>query len=224
MRTLVLATASALAISLAGSAMAADLVIEEPAPVVVPVMDWTGPYIGVHAGWGTGTIDWNWVDFPDNTFDFDVSGWLVGLQAGYNWQMDGGFVFGLEGDITWNNFEGDDDDIDDDAFDPSIDWSGSLRGRAGFGFDTVLIYGTAGLAFASHEIDAFDDFAWNNDSNTHVGWTVGVGAEVLVTDNMSVRGEYRFSSFSDENFDIFDPDLDASFDTNTFTVGLNFQF
>jgi outer membrane immunogenic protein len=68
-----------------GTAAAADLgrpalgyYPPPPAPVYAPF--WTGFYIGVNGGGGFGTSNW------DSTGGRDVSGWLAGATAGYNYQ------------------------------------------------------------------------------------------------------------------------------------------
>src|SRR5437763_1286038 len=69
------------------------------------------------------------------------SGFAGGVQAGYNWQQNGPWVFGIEGDIQASGAE--------QTFAPwkfSNPWFGTLRGRAGYALNNVLFYGTGGLA------------------------------------------------------------------------------
>ncbi len=64
----------------------------------------------------------------------DNAGAVAGVHLGYNWQ-DGARVFGIEGDANW---------ADEDF----RDYLASIRLRLGHSFDRVLVYGTAGVAFA----------------------------------------------------------------------------
>jgi opacity protein-like surface antigen len=64
----------------------------------------------------------------------DDAGLLGGFHLGYNWQDDEK-VFGIEGDAN----------LGDSSF---RDYLASLRLRLGHTFDNVLVYGTAGVAFA----------------------------------------------------------------------------
>lgn len=226
MKSLLLASVALVATASATTVFAADLIIEEPAAPIVEVstMDWAGPYIGVHAGFGSGTVNWDFTGAPDSGDEYDIDGWLVGVQAGYNWQMDGGFVLGVEGDLSWSNIGGEDENFPDDEVTRSIDWTGSIRGRAGVAFDSILLYGTAGLAFASSSADVFEDSFGGSDSATHLGWTAGIGAEVLVTEDVSLRGEYRYTNYGEEDYDFGGIPITTSFDTHTVTVGLNFHF
>ena len=98
MKKLLLGTVSLVALS--GSAMAADLPArpyKAPPPVIAPVYDWSGFYIGANGGWAQSH---NCVDFFNTAgTDFadgcrDRSGGVVGGQLGYRWQVSQ-WVFGL---------------------------------------------------------------------------------------------------------------------------------
>ena len=49
---------------------------------------------------------------------------------------------------------------------------GTVRGRVGYAFDSVLIYGTAGYAWADNRITATALGVSISDSHVHSGWTV----------------------------------------------------
>ena len=66
----------------AGAAFAADLPVKA-APVAPAYYDWSGVYLGVHAGYGGGMKDW----FGDFTADFTARGFLGGGQVGINKQF-----------------------------------------------------------------------------------------------------------------------------------------
>ena len=198
----------------AGAASAADLPVRAapPAPIIaaVPVFTWTGFYVGVNAGYGWNANDS--ITVGGLTFDLDDEGGFVGgAQAGYNYQI-GSFVVGLEGDIQYADFGGDDrfdfdgDGILDDDFNTS-DWFGTVRARAGVAFDRALIYATGGFAFA--------------DGAT--GWTVGGGLEYAFTNNLSAKIEGLYVNLDqDDNFPGLDLDNDAEF--GVVRAGLNFRF
>ena len=198
----------------AGAASAADLPVRAapPAPIIaaVPVFTWTGFYVGVNAGYGWNANDS--ITVGGVRFDLDDDGGFVGgAQAGYNYQI-GSFVVGLEGDIQYADFGGDDrfdfdgDGILDDDFNTS-DWFGTVRARAGVAFDRALIYATGGFAFA-------DDAT---------GWTVGGGLEYAFTNNLSAKIEGLYVNLDqDDNFPGLDLDNDAEF--GVVRAGLNFRF
>ena len=216
MKSLLLASVAVAATVSATTAFAADLIIEEPVAIVdVASTDWTGAYVGVHAGAGSADIDWS---TPGPSGEYDASGWLLGVQAGYNWQSDS-VVYGIEADASWADISGEDDAFPPDAVTRSIDWTASLRGRLGFAVESLLFYGTAGVAVASSSAEVFGE----EDSATHFGWTAGVGLEALVTEDISLRAEYRYTAYGDQDYDFGFP-VTTGFDTHTVTVGLNFHF
>ena len=209
----------------AGAATAADLPVRAapPAPVfsAVPVFTWTGFYVGVNAGYGWQDSNDGSVFVPGGTIpgvagggtivygDDNGDGFVGGGQIGYNYQI-GSFVVGLEGDIQYADFGGDDrfdfdrDGIADDDFNNS-DWFGTVRARAGVAFDRALIYATGGFAFA-------DDAT---------GWTVGGGLEYAFTNNLSAKVEGLYVNLDqDDNF--LGIDNDAEF--GVVRAGLNFRF
>jgi outer membrane immunogenic protein len=205
--------ASVALLGFAGAASAADLPVRAapPAPIIaaVPVFTWTGFYVGVNAGYGWNANDS--ITVGGVRFDLDDEGGFVGgAQAGYNYQI-GSFVVGLEGDIQYADFGGDDrfdfdrDGIADDDFNNS-DWFGTVRARAGVAFDRALIYATGGFAFA-------DDAT---------GWTVGGGLEYAFTNNLSAKVEGLYVNLDQDDNSIFGIDSDAEF--GVVRAGLNYRF
>ena len=76
------------------------------APVVSQVYNWTGLYVGVNGGYGTGTQDP--LTLVSGRFDrasFDISGGMFGGTMGAQIQQ-GYVVLGLEGDLDWANMKG----------------------------------------------------------------------------------------------------------------------
>jgi len=211
-----LISVSALAL-MSGAAFAADPILPPPADIYIPEatgMSWTGAYVGVNVGYAFG--DAEAFDGDIGYGSEDLSGWLGGVQAGYNVQFDN-VVVGVEADLAWADVSVEDEDgfIGDDV---SANWIGTVRGRLGFAAENFLIYGTAGVAFAGIDYDDED-----LDSDTFVGWVAGVGAEVKVTDSISLKGEYLYHSFNDQ--DIYeDSDYEADANVQTVKVGLNFHF
>ena len=63
------------------------------------------------------------------------------VSSAYNWQS-GQFVYGVEADLQAS---GADDTFA--AYKFSNPWFGTVRGRVGYAFNNILLYGTLGLAF-----------------------------------------------------------------------------
>src|ERR1700730_7767890 len=89
-------------------AFAADMPTKAPAYAPVAVYNWTGFYVGGHIGgaWSNTTV----ADvstplavfaFPATRIGVSGSGFLGGVQLGYNWQT-GPWVFGVQGDFAWS--------------------------------------------------------------------------------------------------------------------------
>lgn len=192
---------------ISGHAQAADLQRGYPqyAPPPAPmVYRWMGPYFGANVGYQWGSIDNN---------PTEPTGVLGGLQAGYNWQT-GSFVFGGEGDINISNA--------DDTFAPwkfSNPWFGTLRARAGVtAWNTVLLYATGGLAFGGLEAER----RGLSESRSHIGWTIGAGAEVALNQSWSVKAEYLYLSFAERAYSV--TGADHGFDNNLVRFGINYRF
>jgi len=153
-----------------------------------------------------------------NTNNGDAIGPIGGVHFGYNRQYDQ-WVVGLEGSVDPTVMNRNlAISVSNVAADPtgaqgigatatgSI-WSqiqGSLRARAGYAYDRMLFYGTAGVAFgefaSTFQLYGIDNtlapfYAASEHSALRVGWTVGGGLEYAVSPRWSVRGEYRYTDF-----------------------------
>lgn len=189
--------------------------------------DWSGFYVGVLGGYAAGTA----TSVSSVTDELDASGLFAGVTAGANLQMDG-FVVGIEGDLSLTGIEGGDVCALNPAFDcaGSISWLGTLRGRAGFAMDDLLIYGTAGIAAAGIDmtVDPVPALASGEFSDTFLGWTAGAGVEMALNETMSVKAEYAYvdlgSRTAPEGTLTTTGDSEISATLHTAKVGLNFRF
>ena len=202
---------------LSAPAFAADVVYQEPpapAPIIesAPVSSWAGPYAGVHLGYGfSGSVH-------DRTYSNDIStnGWLGGVFGGFNMQ-NGQFVYGGEADVNYSGIDGSNAGQNARA---RID--GSLRARAGVALnDDVLVYGTAGVAAERLRVDVP---GVGRDTNMMLGYTVGVGTDVKLTEEVFARGEYRYTDYGSKTFDIAVPSSRIDSSNHRVTVGLGIKF
>jgi outer membrane immunogenic protein len=234
---------AAVASLLVTNALAADLPVYTKAPPIVVPWSWAGFYIGGNVGysWGRASTDFNEASSSTSVVTAtttagtpiagngltattaatafgsaasNMNGWLGGVQAGYNWQMQQ-WVFGLEGDIQATGQK--DDPLfcgmpgcpAGSAFGTSttkLPWFGTFRGRAGFSWDVapaqpVFLYLTGGLAVG--EVDATytggivgGPAGAINVNSTREGWTVGAGGEGrLGQSNWTLKLEYLYMDF-----------------------------
>lgn len=219
---------SAAALVTAGAAQAADMPSLEPAaaPVAVPSFSWSGPYLGLQAGY-----DW----FKSDTRGGGVStttrpdGFTIGGFAGYNHQIEGTpLVIGAEADLNYSDardsrvtsaFTG----LPNARLRDESKWTGALRGRVGYAFDRFLVYGAGGLAFADRELKARGAVGGSDDT-VAVGWTIGGGVEAALSDNVTARVEYRYSDFGTDSFSVAGTRMKSEATDNRVLLGLGYKF
>jgi opacity protein-like surface antigen len=93
-----------LVLLLPGSVAAAADLGAPGASTPAPGFSWTGFYLGGNVGGGFGTSRKDFIQ-GTTTSDFNTSGVIGGLTAGYNHQF-GSVVAGLEGDISASGIKG----------------------------------------------------------------------------------------------------------------------
>lgn len=174
-----------------------------PPPPPPPYLYWCGPYVGANLGYQSGTL---------SNSGASPSGFLGGIQGGYNWQF-GQWVAGWEADFQFDNAS---DSFS--TFQFSNPWFGTVRGRGGIAIDNVLLYGTLGLAYGRGEITSGS----LSEVNTHIGWTAGAGVEVGLSRNWSIKAEYLRVDLSSEPYIL--TGLNHSLSSNVFRIGVNFHF
>src|SRR5712691_6014496 len=210
----------ALAATLAGPAIAADMPVKALPPV--PVFSWTGCYAGLNVGPTSARFRESSVTsvgippvVPTNStfadFDFPARGASGGGQIGCNWQ-NGVVVWGVETDIQATQLEARklfDNSIFEfpqaGAFDTdvrsAIRYFGTVRGRVGWTpTATTLLYLTGGFAYAQVASSLLFPTAAGVttafvafDKQTHFGYTIGLGAEAKVAENFTVKLEYLYA-------------------------------
>jgi len=211
-------------------ASAADMALPvKSAPPAAPVYDpWTGFYIGGNGGsglantdvGGTGTGTHGAVAFTDSfSIDRSQHGPLAGGQLGINYEFSPHWVLGAEADIDWSNIKGSAAPcaaknaakvVDCLGVAGKIDDFGTVRGRFGYVFDNLLVYGTGGLAWANDTETvtvscsgakcpkSSNTLAFNSASSsaTPFGWSAGAGFEWRVMPNWLLRVEYLHLQFN----------------------------
>jgi outer membrane immunogenic protein len=133
------------------------------------------------------------------TGNFDTSGFLVGGTIGGNYQW-GQFVLGIEGDGDWTNLNGTTFVTGGTGCGPGCetksDWLATVRNRAGYAFDRILIYGTGGAAFGNLQA-AVGTLPFS--SSTQTGWTAGGGVEFAFTPNLTAKIEYLYVDLGNQS-------------------------
>ena len=201
------------------NALAADLPsLREPPvfapPPPLPVFTWTGFYAGVQAGYefgrSTGFATSNLTGAglaansasPDGVIGGGHIGYLYSTQSlpflgqAFGGLLGAGGVVGIEGDVNGADYRrtyalGGFTDGTREMIE------GSVRGRLGIAVDRALFYATGGVAFGGLRNTYTNSVTGGLDSldRTRVGYTVGGGVEYAITNNVSLRAEYRFTDF-----------------------------
>ena len=206
----------AAALSLAGSARAADLPVKAPVwPAAV--YDWTGFYLGANAGVSAGVTPITQTSrippaLPsvNNQSTDGPFGAIGGGQLGYNRQL-GRFVVGIEGDMQASGQRSDPScltfcgfnfnnpaNVQFDGVQQRIPWFATVRPRVGYASGPVLFYVTGGVAVAnirtSYNTTQLARFS-GEASDTRAGAAVGAGIEAALIGNWTVKIEYLYLDF-----------------------------
>jgi outer membrane immunogenic protein len=231
----------AASVSVATSALAADLPAKARIVPAAAGFNWTGFYIGAVAGGGIVTP--YFVDFTEN---FSYGNWHNGGAAftaggtiGYNWQV-GAAVIGVEADFSWVKFDKSSlNNLNGTRFDAKWNWLSTVRGRAGLAVDRALIYVTGGLAIVDLDYRVFRTGGANPGcgpvgdcarlDKTILGLAAGAGAEYAFSNNWSMKFEYLYVRLPTKEInDSFDPNPNLQYQYTTdghfLRVGLNYRF
>ena len=209
-------------IAVSGSAMAADA-LETAAP---SAYNWSGGYIGGHFGYGWSDVSWVYTDFG-STAPHSGSGWLGGVQAGYNAQ-NGSLVYGVEGDVSWSGINGSTPCPNPDfACESKVNWLATGRGRLGFAANNILLYGTAGIAGGGVTIQTTlnPNDGTNGTHASRVGYALGGGVEWGINAHWTAKSEYMFYDLGKASY-IVDNNLlvDSKVRLSTIKLGVNYKF
>ena len=224
----------------AGTAVAADLPVKAM-PRAIPVSySWTGCYVGVAGGgaWGRSRhISGDPATLGVNiTNDYDISGGIVGVEYGCNWQT-GSWVLGTESDFSWTNLRGGANNIapfnTGSISNTREHWLSTSRIRVGFlPSEQLLVYATGGLATA--RVEAFVDATavgggTASESRTRWGWTAGAGAEYALGNAWSVKADYLYVRLNNKAY-LNPPPLgfairgNVPVDQHILRAGVNYKF
>ena len=211
---------AALAVILAGPAVAADLPLKSEVPVV-PRFSWSGCYLGGHIGGGTGskamtdpvqlvqdTLNGSPITTGITTVTTSPTGAVIGGEIGCDYQFAGNAVIGIEGTASGTTMRGSANvglpaGIPGDLalVQANNDFLASVTGRIGYAFDTVLLFGRGGFAVAGDkytvsggDFAGLGPFTFQGADNRY-GWIVGGGVDWAFAPHWSMNVEYDYYHF-----------------------------
>ncbi|AWC24212.1 Adhesin/invasin protein PagN [Aminobacter sp. MSH1] len=219
----ILATAVAM-LAISTTANAADNVVFEQSAAAY---NWSGVYVGAQVGHGWGRSEYM---ATNGAFaNPDPDGFFGGGYVGYNTQFNSGLVLGVEADFAFSQIDGTGVFPLSPEFttDADVNWSAAVRARLGYAYDRFLPYIAAGLTIADYDHNLVDTgIQIDSFNDTYSGWTIGAGVEYAVTDNLILRGEYRYSDFGSARFPgtpaAVEHDVDLK--TNDLRLGIAYKF
>jgi opacity protein-like surface antigen len=208
--------AAALAVTMTGPALAADMPLKGAAPFAER-FSWTGCYLGGHVGGGFAHKDiTDPVQLVEDSFGFGPpagtttvspapKGVVVGGQIGCDYQFAPSWVVGIEGSAAGSTMKGSKvvglpDSVPDTALvQAKTDFLTSVTGRIGLAFDNVLLYGKGGVAMAADRYDVTGSIGGTQFGfvglENRIGWTAGGGLEWAFSRHWSTNIEYDYYGF-----------------------------
>lgn len=223
-------------------------------PLPPAIYDWTGIYVGGHIGGGmlVDSVSQNGVSVFNlaNTGNLRPAGVIGGGQIGANYEFVP-WVVGIEGSWTDSAITGstlipcsactfNGVPIAQERFTSHALWVAAVTGRIGYAANDWLFYAKAGGAWM-HVTYTEDLLAGSSGlppgvfpgatagtqdiSDTRSGFTVGVGIELGLVENLSAKIEYDFYDLGSKNynFNAITP-VSVSSNLHTIIVGLNYKF
>jgi high affinity Mn2+ porin len=210
----------------ASTAHAADMPLK--APELRPVYDWTGFYVGAHAGFGWGRSDAVLTDPFTSSGGNATNGATAGVQAGANRRFASGLVLGIEGDITFPGYFISNSVVSYLATPRSHvteqwDYAATARGRIGYASGSWLFYATGGVAMAAERfVNVLPNGIGEKVIHARSGWVGGAGLEYGFAPHWSARLEYLSSRFGNSDITFASGTrYVSSFDLQTISIGLN---
>lgn len=222
-------------------ALRGPIVPAGPAPVLqaapnVARSSWTGLYIGLNAGYGGGYDSYrlsplDGAENPSGTLTVHSSGAIGGAQVGYT-QWLGGAVIGVEADFDGSTISGGAHGYADQASVISggsrFNYIGTVRGRLGYAFGPVLVYGTGGFAYAGTTSNlTINDYVSASASRMHMGYAFGGGVEFALAENVTLRTEFIHADFDKAQLtesNHYDAQLTHRPSVNLIRAGVNLRF
>jgi len=228
MRKTIAAHLAAFAVSVIGSAHAADLPVKAPAPFAER-FNWTGCYGGIHLGGGFATKDiTDPVQLVQDSFiapgatvgvttiNPGPSGVVIGGQIGCDYQFAASsVVIGIEGSASGSTMKANKlvalplSVPDVATVQANTDFLTSVTARVGYAFDNVLLYVKGGGALAGDKYEVSGSFAGApydfRGLENRVGWTAGAGVDWAFSQHWSANFEYDYYGFGHGTVNMVDP-------------------
>jgi opacity protein-like surface antigen len=238
----VIATGLVAVLTTSGSAADLPLVKSPVLKAPAALWSWSGLYIGGHVGASLSITDIaDPLGAPFYGDNVRNPGFIGGGQIGFNHQV-GSVVFGVEADVSGVSSEG-----TNTCFAVSIERVSSncrvrpdlyttVTARIGYAVDRSLFYVRGGAAWTRSTVDILSNNPHTLTSTSSFvtpGWTVGAGVEYALAPAWSLKLEYDYLGFRDQDvatpfvpgnpFGVTAPTTTISQHVHQFKLGLNYR-
>ncbi len=198
---------------------------------VQDTFSWSGGYIGINAGYAGGNVKLTDNEDGEESQKFNSSGFIGGVQAGYNWQFNKAII-GLETDFQASGIKADLNIFNDTHLKNKVQWFGTLRARLGYlPTERIMVYATGGAAYGKVKTGvSYSEFSEENvsASKTKWGYAVGAGAEYALSNNWTFKTEYLYTDLGKAKLSFIQDGekitLKNKSNFHTVRVGLNYKF
>jgi outer membrane immunogenic protein len=141
----------------------------------------------------------------------DSDGSLAGVRAGYDVQF-GSFVVG--GQVEYSVLNGAEDSVTGFSTTPAsyiftrkLDDLAAVRARIGYAYGPALLYATGGYASGDitnsfYSSNGANSFTGSDDDGRSDGYQAGGGVEYMLAPNLSVTGEYIYTSLEPKDYTV----------------------
>ncbi len=212
------------------AALAASTMIAAPAFAQDTDPTFTGFRAGVVGGYDIlrpGSTEDSDIDGDDQ----NVDGFLYGVELGYDIGV-GGAVVGVEAELSDSTGK-----VEAQSTDPNFFGFGEVGAgrdiyvglRAGvLASPSTLVYAKGGYTNARLNVLATDGTTELRENFELDGWRIGAGIEQAIGTNSYAKLEYRYSNYSNANFEYSNGAITEDFDIDTdrhqIAVGVGFRF
>ena len=253
MKTLLSVAAGILLLAAATPGKAADLLLPAKEPPPGQGFTWTGFYIGANFGGAWGSVAYSGSDtlggapVATSAGSYNSSGIFGGGQFGFNYQFPNNLVLGFESDYAYSSLHGSTATciaVGCASATSSLDNFGSIRGRVGYAFSNVLLYGTGGGAWGfGHSSVTLTSApgipslvgSSGSDTSEPIGAAAGGGLEWAFLPHFTLKAEYLHLQYNGiqqtYNYGLvgaggvpFVGTTSANLGVNTVRIGVNWLF
>ena len=200
--------------------------------------NWSGGYVGVSGGFGTGhstqtdpgpgpLAGGGGGDAGDGSYS--VNGGLIGGTIGYNWQALGSpLVLGLEADFQGTSLKNSatvTTILGPTTGEAKVPAFGTVRGRIGYAWDRFMVYGTGGWAYSKTEASVTGPGGSVSDNKWGSGYTLGGGLEWAFAGPWSLKAEYLYVKAKSVDLTLGGTTFSTGdYHYNVVRAGLNYRF